>query len=52
MVDRKSTSTYVFKMGSDVISWTNKEQTRTELSLIKVEYNAIVGVACEAIWFR
>ncbi|KAL0560852.1 hypothetical protein IC582_001266 [Cucumis melo] len=47
--DRKSTSGYVFMLGSGVISWSSKKQpiVTTEAELV-----AAASRACQAIWLR
>lgn len=46
--DRKSTSGYVFSLGSCAITWTSKKQQAVALSLTEAEYRG----ACEAVWLR
>ena len=50
--DRKSTSAYVFSIGSGAISWASKKQPTVSLSTIEVEYRAMSAAAQEAIWLR
>eukprot|EP00253_Pinus_taeda_P014143 PITA_14143 len=50
--DRKSTSSYVFHMGSGAISWASKKQPIVALSTAKAEYMAATAAACQAIWMR
>eukprot|EP00253_Pinus_taeda_P018632 PITA_18632 len=50
--DRKSTSGYVFHMGSGVISWASKKQPIVALSTTEAEYVAATAVACQAVWIR
>ena len=50
--DRKSTSGYVFHMGSGAISWASKKQPIVALSTTKEEYVAATAAACQAIWMR
>eukprot|EP00253_Pinus_taeda_P006143 PITA_06143 len=50
--DRKSTSGYVFHMGSGAISWTSKKQHIVLLSTAKAEYVAATAAACQAVWMR
>ena len=50
--DRKSTSRYVFNMGSSAISWASKKQPIVAQSTIEVEYIAANAAACQAIWLR
>uniref|UniRef100_A0A5B7BA83 Retrovirus-related Pol polyprotein from transposon TNT 1-94 n=1 Tax=Davidia involucrata TaxID=16924 RepID=A0A5B7BA83_DAVIN len=50
--DRKSTSGYVFFMGSNIISWSAIKQKTIALSSAEAEYIAATNATCEAIWFR
>eukprot|EP00253_Pinus_taeda_P022001 PITA_22001 len=50
--DQKSTSGYVFHMGSGAISWASKKQPIVALSTTKVEYVAATAAACQTIWMR
>eukprot|EP00253_Pinus_taeda_P025412 PITA_25412 len=50
--DRKSTSGYVFHMGSGAISWASKTQPIVALSTAEAEYVAATAAACQAVWMR
>eukprot|EP00253_Pinus_taeda_P030569 PITA_30569 len=50
--DRKSTSGYVFHMGSGAISWASKKQPIVALSIAEAEYVAATTAACQAVWMR
>ena len=50
--DRKSTSGYVFHMGSRAISWDSKKQPIVALSIAEVEYVAATTATCQAVWMR
>eukprot|EP00253_Pinus_taeda_P018634 PITA_18634 len=50
--DRKSTSGYVFHMGSGAISWASKKQSIVALSIAEAEYVAATVGACQAVWMR
>ncbi|XP_073121221.1 secreted RxLR effector protein 161-like [Henckelia pumila] len=50
--DRKSTSGYVFNLGSAAISWSSKKQATTALSSSEAEYIAATSSACQAIWLQ
>lgn len=50
--ERKSTSGYVFNLGTGVVTWTSKKQEAIALSSTQAEYRGTVKVACEAIWLR
>ncbi|PNX88119.1 putative copia-type protein [Trifolium pratense] len=48
--DRKSTSGYVFMIGSKVVSWSSKKQPIVTLSTTEAEFIAAANCACQAIW--
>ena len=50
--DQKSTSGYVFHMGSGAISWASKKQPIVALSKAETEYVAATTATCQAIWMR
>eukprot|EP00253_Pinus_taeda_P011834 PITA_11834 len=50
--DRKSTSRYVFHLGSRTISWASKKQPIVSLSTTKAEYVTATTVVCQAVWMR
>ena len=47
--DRRSTSGYVFSLGSTVIAWSSKKQSTIALSSTEAEYRGAAVVTCEAI---
>ena len=47
--DRRSTSGFVFSLGSGAISWSSKKQPIVALSSTEVEYTGAVVAACEAV---
>ena len=49
---RRSTSGYLFHMGSGAISWSSKRQSTVALSSCEAEYIAETQAAKEAIWLR
>lgn len=50
--DRKSTTGYIFMLGSTPITWNNKKQPTMALSSIESEYMAITEGTKEAVWLR
>ncbi|TXG46384.1 hypothetical protein EZV62_028112 [Acer yangbiense] len=50
--DRKSTSGYVFMMGSGAVSWSSKKQQIVTLSTTEAEFVAATSCSCQAIWLR
>ncbi|KAL4281033.1 hypothetical protein GQ457_03G022420 [Hibiscus cannabinus] len=50
--DMKSTSGYVFNLGSGVICWNSKKQQVVAQSTVEVEYIVAVAAANQAIWLR
>eukprot|EP00253_Pinus_taeda_P031875 PITA_31875 len=50
--DWKSTSGYVFHMGSGSISWDSKSQPVVALSTAEAEYVAATAAACQVVWMR
>ena len=49
---RRSTSGYVFNLGSGAISWSSKRQPTVALSTCEAEYLGQTQAAKEAIWLR
>ena len=49
---RKSTSGYVFQIGSSTVSWSSKRQSTVALSSTEAEYIALAHATQEAIWLR
>lgn len=50
--DRKSTSGFLFNLGSGAISWSSKKQEVVALSTSEAEYIAATLAACQAVWLR
>jgi len=50
--DRKSTSGFVFNLGSGAVSWSSKKQEVVALSTSEAEYIAATSTACQAVWLR
>ena len=49
---RKSTSGYLFNLGSGAISWSSKRQTTVALSTCEAEYIGQTQATKEAVWLR
>ncbi|PKI68060.1 hypothetical protein CRG98_011656 [Punica granatum] len=49
---RRSTSGYLFCLGSKLISWSSRKQNIVALSSAEAEYAAATSAACEAVWLR
>ena len=50
--DRRSTSGFMFSLGSGAISWISKKQPTVALSSTEAEYRAAAVAACEAVWLK
>lgn len=50
--DRRSTSGWVFHLGSVAITWSSKKQDITALSSTEAEYISATSAACQALWMR
>ncbi|CAL5333116.1 unnamed protein product [Camellia sinensis] len=50
--DRKSTSGYVFMMGTGAVSWSSRKQSIVTLSTTEAEFVAAAACACQAIWLK
>ncbi|KAJ7961115.1 Retrovirus-related Pol polyprotein from transposon TNT 1-94 [Quillaja saponaria] len=50
--DRKSTTSFVFFMGNNAISWVSKKQPIVTLSTCEAKYVAATSCTCHAIWLR
>ena len=50
--DRKSTSSYVFVLGTRVVSWSSRKQKIVTLSTTEAEFVVATACACQAIWLR
>lgn len=49
---RKSTTGFVFFLGSGPVSWASKGQDSVALSSLEAEYNALTMACKEAVWLR
>ncbi|KAJ3475377.1 hypothetical protein NLI96_g11880 [Meripilus lineatus] len=52
LLDRRSTSGYVFIMAGGAVSWSSKKQQTVALSTMEAEYLALAHATKEAIWLR
>ncbi|CBI35129.3 unnamed protein product, partial [Vitis vinifera] len=50
--NRRSTSGYVFMLGTGAVSWSSKKQPIVTLSTTEAEFVAATVCACQAIWLR
>jgi hypothetical protein len=50
--DRKSTTVFVFYLGSSAFTWSSKKQQIVTLSTCEAEYVAATSSVCHAIWLR
>ncbi|MCO5611765.1 hypothetical protein L7F22_066024 [Adiantum nelumboides] len=50
--DRRSTSGFMFTLGSAPITWSRKKQPTIALSSIEVEYRRAAIAACEVTWLH
>ncbi|PNY16189.1 putative CC-NBS-LRR resistance protein [Trifolium pratense] len=50
--DRKSTTDYVFMLGSGAISWSSKKQPIVTLSTTEAEYVSAAACACQGVWLK
>eukprot|EP00253_Pinus_taeda_P009293 PITA_09293 len=50
--DCKSTTGYVFSLGSSAVTWTSKKQQAVALSSTEAEYRGAVKASCEVVWLR
>ena len=50
--NRKSTSGYVFVLGTGAISWSSRKQKIITLSTTEAEFVAATACTCQAIWLR
>ncbi|KAI9170383.1 hypothetical protein LWI28_027097 [Acer negundo] len=50
--DRRSTTGYIFNLGSGAIAWNSKKQPSTALSSSEAEYMAATSASCQTVWLR
>uniref|UniRef100_A0A251S554 Putative reverse transcriptase, RNA-dependent DNA polymerase n=1 Tax=Helianthus annuus TaxID=4232 RepID=A0A251S554_HELAN len=50
--DSKSTSGYVFQLGTGTIAWQSKKQKVVALSSTEAEYIALSMAGCQALWLK
>ena len=50
--DRRSTSRFVFSLGSRAISWSSKKQPTIALPSIEAECRGTAVAACETVWLK
>lgn len=49
---RRSTSGYVFQIGSSTVSWSSRKQATVAKSSTEAEYVALSSATQEAVWLR
>ena len=52
ITDRRSTSGFMFSLGSAAITWSSKKQPTVALSSTKAEYRGAAIATCEVAWLR
>ena len=50
--DRRSTSGFLFSLGSAVIAWSSKKQQTIALLSTEAKYRGATIATCEAIWLK
>ncbi|MCO5551720.1 hypothetical protein L7F22_005224 [Adiantum nelumboides] len=50
--DRRSTSDFMFSLGSASITWSSKKQPTVALSSTEAEYRGVAMAACEVAWLE
>jgi hypothetical protein len=50
--DRKSTSGYIFMLGSGAVSWSSRKQPIVTLSTTEAEFIAAAYCVCQGIWIK
>ncbi|MCO5557210.1 hypothetical protein L7F22_010770 [Adiantum nelumboides] len=51
-IDRRSTSGFMFALGSAAITWRSKKQPTVALSSTEAEYRGAAVIVCEIAWLR
>ncbi len=52
VLDRRSTSGFMFSFGNGAINWSSKKQPTIALSSTEAEYIGVTIAACEVIWLQ
>ena len=52
VIDKNSTTTRCYFLGSAMISWFSKKRSNVALSTAEAEYIVACSACCEAIWLR
>jgi hypothetical protein len=52
ILDKRSTSGFMFSFGNVVVTWSNKTQPTVALSSTNEKYRGATMVACEEAWLR
>ena len=51
-IDQRSTSDFMFSLGSAAITWSSKKQPIIALSSTEAEYRGAAVAACEVAWLQ
>jgi len=52
VLDRRSTSGFMFSFGSGAVSWSSMKHPIIALSSIEAEYRSVAIAACEVVWLQ
>ncbi len=52
VLDRRSTSGFMFSFGSGVVSWRSKKEPIVALSSTEAEYRGVAIATCEVVWLQ
>jgi hypothetical protein len=50
--DRRSTTSYLVYLGSNLLSWSSKKQTTVARSSTEAEYRSLAMVTAEVVWLK
>ena len=52
MTDRRSTSRFMFSLGSAAVTWSSKKKPTVALMSTEAEYRGVIVAACEVAWLE